>query len=167
MDAGIASVSSDESADRGSVGKEPSSTEASTADARRSENQSTEQATGAMPTVTGSSGTVIDGDYTDATSVGEGFADSQSNSLAESQKIWVVDKAAWVETIPIYESVERSVCNICGADITGNMSAHSKQHMLAGEGSGYHSEIHQEKTEEKAVAQSEEGHWETVVIGRH
>lgn len=40
-----------------------------------------------MPTVTGSSATVIDGDYTDATSVGEGFADSQSNSLAESQKI--------------------------------------------------------------------------------
>ena len=35
---------------------------------------------------------------------------------------------------------ERSICNVCGADVTGNTVAHAKQHALAGEGGGDHSE---------------------------
>ena len=41
--------------------------------------------------------------------------------------------------IPIYENDERSICNACGADITGNEVAHVKNHMLNGENGGFHS----------------------------
>lgn len=84
----------------------------------------------------------------------------QKTWVEDTEKVWIVDKAAWTETIPIYENVERSICNICGADITGSTSAHNKQHMLAGEGSGYHSEVQQVKTGEETIEHPEEGHWE-------
>lgn len=51
----------------------------------------------------------------------------------------VVVKAAWSEEIPKYETKERAICNSCDADITGTrISAHVKQHMLAGEDKGGH-----------------------------
>lgn len=50
----------------------------------------------------------------------------------------VVIKEAWTESVPVYEDQVRSICNTCGADITGNTSAHVKQHMLAGEDNGGH-----------------------------
>ncbi|WP_346687216.1 hypothetical protein [Enteroscipio rubneri] len=87
--------------------------------------------------------------------------------VEDTEKVWVVDKAAWTETIPVYENVERSICNVCGADITGSTSAHNKQHMLAGEGSGYHSEVRQVKVGEETIEHPEEGHWETLVVGGH
>ncbi|PNV66774.1 hypothetical protein [Enteroscipio rubneri] len=89
----------------------------------------------------------------------------QKTWVEDTEKVWVVDKAAWTETIPVYENVERSICNVCGADITGNTSAHNKQHMLAGEGSGYHSEVRQVKVGEETVEHPEEGHWETLGVG--
>ena len=49
-------------------------------------------------------------------------------------------KEAWDEEVPVYEQDERSMCNYCGEDITGNTTAHSKNHMLHGENAGYHSE---------------------------
>ena len=55
------------------------------------------------------------------------------------ENVMVADK--WIEYKPIYEYQERSICNVCGADITGNTTAHSKQHALAGEGGGWHSEV--------------------------
>lgn len=39
---------------------------------------------------------------------------------------------------PIKE--ERSICNTCGEDITGNTTAHGKAHVLAGEAAGYRGE---------------------------
>lgn len=51
----------------------------------------------------------------------------------------VLVKDAWTEKIPIYENDERSICNACGADITGNEVAHVKNHMLNGENGGFHS----------------------------
>lgn len=51
----------------------------------------------------------------------------------------VLVKEAWTEKIPIYENDERSICNACGADITGNEVAHVKNHMLNGENGGFHS----------------------------
>lgn len=79
----------------------------------------------------------------------------------------MVDKAAWTEVIPLYETEERSICNICGADITGSTSAHNKQHMLAGEGSGYHSETVRVQTGTQVIDHPEEGHWEVVSTGGH
>lgn len=93
--------------------------------------------------------------------------EGSKNWVEDVERVWVVDKAAWTEMIPIYETVERSICNICGADITGDTSAHSKQHMLAGEGSGYHSEVIRVQTETRFVDHPEEGHWEIVSTGGH
>ena len=53
----------------------------------------------------------------------------------------------------------------CLQDITGNTSAHAKEHMKAGEGSGHHSEIRQIVTGYNTVSHKKEGHWETRVVG--
>lgn len=53
------------------------------------------------------------------------------------------------------------------AHYAGSTSAHNKQHMLAGEGSGYHSEVQRVKVGEETIEHREEGHWETVVVGGH
>lgn len=61
-----------------------------------------------------------------------------------------VIKEAWTESVPIYEMVEREICNACGADITdlgqGGIGEHIKNHMLAGENGGYHSQWNQVQT---------------------
>lgn len=85
----------------------------------------------------------------------------QRKWIEDTEQVWVVDKAAWTESIPIYSTVEVSICNICGQDITGNTSAHAKTHMKAGEGSGHHSEVRQLITSYSTVSHPEEGHWET------
>lgn len=85
----------------------------------------------------------------------------QRKWIEDTEQVWVVDKAAWTESIPIYSTVEVSICNICGQDITGNTSAHAKTHMKAGEGSGHHSEVRQLITSYNTVSHPEEGHWET------
>lgn len=51
-----------------------------------------------------------------------------------------VIKEAWTEQVPRYESVAHDICNQCGADITGNTTAHNKNHALAGESGGWHTE---------------------------
>ncbi len=108
-------------------------------------------------------------------STGESKGDSTASSQNAAQKIWVedtervwiVDKEAWTESVPIYGTVEVSICNICGTDITGNTSAHAKEHMKAGEGSGHHSEVRREITGYNTVNHEEEGHWGTRVVGGH
>lgn len=92
---------------------------------------------------------------------------SQKTWLEETERVWVVDREAWTESIPVYGTVEVSICNICGTDITGNTSAHAKEHMKAGEGSGHHSETRQKITGYDTVSHKEEGHWETKVVGGH
>lgn len=53
----------------------------------------------------------------------------------------VLVKDAWDEQVPITEMQEFSICNQCGADITGNTTAHMKNSYLnGGNCSGYHSE---------------------------
>ena len=87
--------------------------------------------------------------------------------VEDTEQVWVVDTPAWSEQIPIYSTVEVSICNVCGADITGNTAAHSKEHMLAGEGSGHHSEVRQNVAGYNTVDHPEVGHWETRVVGGH
>lgn len=53
----------------------------------------------------------------------------------------VLVQAAYDEQVPITEMQEFSICNDCGADITGNAWAHVKDHMINDTGNGgYHSE---------------------------
>ncbi len=49
----------------------------------------------------------------------------------------VVVKEAWTEIVTTQEKQARSICNTCGEDITGNTTAHTKVHTLAGEGGSY------------------------------
>lgn len=65
------------------------------------------------------------------------MADASTVWVADYKDIRVEDSPEWGEAVPIHSCTEISVCNICGADITGNMAAHGKQHMLAGEDSGH------------------------------
>ena len=53
----------------------------------------------------------------------------------------VLVQAAYDEQVPVTEMQEFSICNQCGADITGNTTAHMKNSYLnGGNCSGYHSE---------------------------
>lgn len=82
-------------------------------------------------------------------------------------QIWVEDAGAWDEQTPVYGYVEKSVCNICGVEITGNEAAHGKAHMLAGEGSGHHTEVSQVITGYTTTHHYAVGHYETVESGGH
>lgn len=127
--------------------------EASPSDTHQPESQSVEEPTAVMPSTAGSSAIITDPSKAVTSRPTKDSAESQSNITDYSQKTWVedtvrtwiVDRTAWTETISVYKNVERSVCNICGVGITGSMSAHNKQHILAEEGSGCHSEVRRKK----------------------
>lgn len=77
-------------------------------------------------------------------------AEHTHNWVAQYQTVNVPEKghneqvlvqAAYDEQVPIKEMKEFSICSTCGADITGNTSAHVKNHMINGDDvGGYHSE---------------------------
>ena len=77
-------------------------------------------------------------------------AEHQHNWVAQYKTVTVPEKghneqvlvqAAYDEQVPITEMQEFSICNQCGADITGNTTAHMKNSYLnGGNCSGYHSE---------------------------
>jgi len=52
----------------------------------------------------------------------------------------VLVQAAYDEQIPITEMKAYSICNQCGADITGFAVSHNEQHLLNYEPGGYHTE---------------------------
>lgn len=63
----------------------------------------------------------------------------------------VLVQAAYDEQVPITEMKEHSICNQCGADITGDPWGHNKQHALNYEAGGFHSERIEEVTGYKTV----------------
>ena len=63
----------------------------------------------------------------------------------------VLVQAAYDEQVPITEMKEHSICNQCGADITGDPWEHNKQHTLNYEAGGFHSEWIEEVTGYKTV----------------
>ena len=52
----------------------------------------------------------------------------------------VLVQAAYDEQVPITEMKAYSICNQCGADITGFAVSHNEQHLLNYEPGGYHTE---------------------------
>lgn len=58
----------------------------------------------------------------------------------------VLVQAAYDEQVPITEMKAHDICNVCGADITNNVTAHTKAHALAYEGGGWHTEWKEEIT---------------------
>lgn len=87
--------------------------------------------------------------------------------VVDYKQVWVEDSPAWDEQVPVYSHVEESVCNVCGAIITSNEAAHGKNHMLAGEGSGHHTEYVDEIIGYDTLHHDAIGHWETVEDGGH
>ena len=104
---------------------------------------------------------------TSAPAASESDSRKQPVWLIDYEDVWVEDSPAWDESVPIYGYTEVSICNVCGADITGNTAAHGKQHMLAGEGSGHHSEVRETVVGYETVHHGAEGHWERVESGGH
>lgn len=99
--------------------------------------------------------------------------------VADYEQVWVpsyvtvTDQAAWDEQVPVYGYSERSICNTCGADVTGNEAAHGKQHAMNGENGGHHTEVVQTITGYSTVHHDavthveDQGHWETRESGGH
>ena len=58
----------------------------------------------------------------------------------------VLVKDAYDEQVPITEMKAHSICNQCGADITGFATSHNEQHLLNYEAGGYHTEWKEEVT---------------------
>lgn len=81
--------------------------------------------------------------------------------IYSSKQVYVVDKAAWTETVeePIYSTKEVAICNTCKADISG----YAENHILEGNCEGYHSEVKQVQTgtTTRTINHPEEGHYET------
>ncbi|MCR0532495.1 hypothetical protein MKC55_24420 [[Clostridium] innocuum] len=65
------------------------------------------------------------------------------------ENVMVADK--WIEYKPIYDYQERSICNTCGADVTGQTAEHAEQHMLNGEPGGHHSETVEVQVETEEI----------------
>ena len=104
---------------------------------------------------------------TSAPAASDGESQKKPVWVVDYEDVWVEDSPEWDESVPIHGYTEVSICNICGADITGNTAAHGKQHMLAGEGSGHHSEVRDAVVGYETVHHGAEGHWERVESGGH
>ena len=78
---------------------------------------------------------------------------------------WVVDKAAWTEEQPVYETKILSICNNCGADITGFAPKHCADSLGSGGQCGsYRTEPRQVQTGTKTIYHEEQGHYEQVLV---
>ncbi len=65
----------------------------------------------------------------------EKFKDVYHEAQGHYEKVCI--KQPWTESIPVYEERDRAICNTCSADITDNITAHGKNHLLNGENDSY------------------------------
>lgn len=88
--------------------------------------------------------------------------------ITKATQVKVVDKEAYTYEEPIYEEQIRTICKVCGADITGFASEHNEQHALNGEPVSYKAERREIQTGTKTITVPEKSHYEnkTKVVGR-
>lgn len=88
--------------------------------------------------------------------------------ITKATQVKVVDQKAYTYEEPIYEKQIRTICKVCGADITGFASEHNEQHALNGEPVSYKAERREIQTGTKTVTVPEKSHYETTtkVVGR-
>ena len=88
--------------------------------------------------------------------------------ITKATRVKVVDQKAYTYEEPIYEKQIRTICKVCGADITGFASEHNEQHALNGEPVSYKAERREIQTGTKTVTVPEKSHYETTtkVVGR-
>ena len=89
-------------------------------------------------------------------------------NITKETQVKVVDKEAYTYEEPVYEKQGRTICKVCGADITDNCTAHNKQHALNGEPVSYHDVWVEVQVGTKTVTVPEKSHYETKteVVGR-
>jgi ribosomal protein L44E/DNA-dependent RNA polymerase auxiliary subunit epsilon len=89
-------------------------------------------------------------------------------NITKETQVKVVDKEAYTYEEPIYEEQIRTICKVCGADITGFASEHNEQHALNGEPVSYKAERREIQTGTKTITVPEKSHYETKteVVGR-
>ena len=88
---------------------------------------------------------------------------------AEYEDVYVVDQEAYSYEEPVYEERQITVCHVCGAEFdtsydTSAFWTHNKAHALAGEGSGYHSDVRKVQVGTNTVNVPEEGHYEKKLV---
>lgn len=82
-----------------------------------------------------------------------------------TKQVKVVDQEAYTYEEPVYETQGRTICNVCGDDITENRVEHSKNHALTDGSGGYHDEWVQVQVGTKTVEVPEKSHYITKTIG--
>ena len=89
-------------------------------------------------------------------------------NITKETQVKVVDQKAYTYEEPVYEKHDRTICKVCGADITDNCSEHNKQHALNGEPVSYHNVWVNVQVGTKTVTVPEKSHYETKteVVGR-
>jgi hypothetical protein len=88
--------------------------------------------------------------------------------ITKATQVKVVDQKAYTYEEPVYEKQGRTICKVCGADITDNCTAHNKQHALNGEPVSYHDVWVEVQVGTKTVTVPEKSHYDnkTKVVGR-
>ena len=80
----------------------------------------------------------------------------------KTEKVWVVDEEGYTWQKPIYETHDRTICNICGADITEDITGHDKTyHLPYGDGFSYRNEMVDTLVGYETITVPEKGHYET------
>lgn len=88
--------------------------------------------------------------------------------ITKTTQVKVVDQEAYTYEEPIYDEQIRTICKVCGADITGFASEHNEQHALNGEPVSYKAGRREIQTGTKTITVPEKSHYETKtkVVGR-
>lgn len=96
----------------------------------------------------------------------EQFATIHHEEISHIEEVQVLEKEAWTETVPVYETVARAICNGCDADITDDPGSHMKEQMLAGNMAcgGYHVEYREIQTGMQTVEHPAEYRTEEKIV---
>ena len=138
--------------------------ENTTATTNTSSNKNNTNSSSSKPSNSGSnnSGTSKPSNNSGSNSSSSKPAEHTHDWVAVTETRTVVDQAAYDEQVPITEMKEFSICNQCGADITGRYI----EHFEANDGcSGYHSEWREVVTGYQTVHHDAVTHTETVTTG--
>lgn len=101
---------------------------------------------------------------TTGTGSGSGTHAGQTWHPPVYENVWVVDKEAWTEEVPKYETIYKDVCNTCGADITGFAVEHISTPGNGCSPGGYHLETYSIQVGTTTINWPEEGHWEQKLV---
>ena len=129
--------------------------------------------TPAAPTGNAGSNTQTPAAPTGNTGSGNGGSSAGGNSGSHAgqtwhppvyEEVWVVDKEAWTEEVPVYETRYRDVCNQCGADITSDPVTHISTLGNGCSPGGYHLETYYVQVGTNTVNHEATGHREERLV---